>query len=206
MAGTTTYGTPQGSILGPILFTLFINDIPEGLFNPCKIFADDAKLYRPILSKGDASSLQKDIDSLVQWSAIWQLPFNVDKCKCMRIGKENNAHTYHMNQQPLHNVKEEKDLGVIIDNRIKFHTHTSSAIKKANKILGLIKHTFKALDETTLSLLYTSIVRPHLEYGNIIWGPHFKEDIKSIEKVQKRATRMISRIKEFSYTKRLFKL
>ena len=71
-------GIPQGSVLGPTLFVVFINDIPKAVKNCCKIFADDAKLYRPILTEEDASSLQKDIDSLVHWSAIWQLPFNVD--------------------------------------------------------------------------------------------------------------------------------
>ena len=108
-----------------------------------------------------------------------------------------------MNERPLENVKEEKDLGVIMDNRLKFHTHASASVKKANKVLGLIKHSFAALDETTLPLLYTSMVRPHLEYGNVIWGPHFKEDMKAVERVQKRATRMIPRIKDFPYTKRL---
>ena len=196
-------GIPQGSVLGPTLFILFINDMPKAIKNCCKIFADDAKLYRPILTKEDASSLQEDIDNLVHWSANWQLPFNVDKCKCMRIGKGKNAQPYYMDKQQLDIVKEEKDLGVIIDNRLKFHRHASAAIKKANKVLGLIKHSFTALDETTLPLLYTSMVRPHLEYGNVIWGPHFKEDMKAVEKVQKRATRMIPRIKDLTYTKRL---
>ena len=82
-----------------------------------------------------------------------------------------------------------------MDHKLKFHTHTSAAIKKANKILGLIKHSFTTLDETTLPLLYISMVRPHLKYGNVIWGPHFKEDVKAVERVQKRATRMIAKIK-----------
>ena len=108
-----------------------------------------------------------------------------------------------MNDHILENVNEEKDLGVIIDNRLKFHTHTSAAIKKANSILGLIKRSFVTLDEDILPLLFTSMVRPHLEHGNIIWGPHFVGDIKAVERVQKRATRMIPSLKNLSYRKRL---
>ena len=121
----------------------------------------------------------------------------------MRIGNDKNPQTYYMNEQPSDYVKEEKDLGVGVDNRLKFHKHAASAVKQANKVLGLIKHSFTALDDTTLPLLYTSMVRPHLEYGNIIWGPHFKEDMKAVERVKKRATRMILRIKDLPYTQRL---
>ena len=74
-----------------------------------------------------------------------------------------------------------------MDNRLKFHKHAASAVKQANKVLGLIKHSFTTLDDTTLPLLYTSRVRPHLEYGNIIWGPHFKEDMKAVERVHKKS-------------------
>ena len=178
-------GIPQGSVLGPTLFVIFINDMPNAIKNSCMLFADDAKLYRTIQTKGDASSLQEDIDSLVRWSLNWQLPFNAENCKIMRIGNDKNPQTYYMNEQPLDYVKEEKDLGVVVDNRLKLHKLAASAVKQANKVLGLIKHSFTALDHTALPLLYTSMVCPHLEYGNIIWGPHFKEDIKAVERVKK---------------------
>ena len=196
-------GIPQGSVLGPILFVVFINDMPRVINNCCKLFADDAKIYSAIHSEDDTVSLQNDINSLVEWSTLWQLPFNIEKCKCMHVGRKSTAHSYQMNDHILENVNEEKDLGVIIDNRLKFHTHTSAAIKKANSILGLIKRSFATLDEDILPLLFTSMVRPHLEYGNIIWGPHFVGDIKAVERVQKRATRMIPSLKNLSYRKRL---
>ena len=192
-----------GSVLGTALFAIFINDMPNAIKNSCMLFADHAKLYRTIQTKEDASSLQEDIDSLVRWSLNWQLSFSVEKCKIMRIGNDKNPQTYYMNGQPLDYVKEEKDLGVVADNRLKFRKHAASAVKQANKVLGLIKHSFTALDDTTLPLLYTSMVRPHLEYGNIIWGPHFKEDMKAVERVKKRATRVILRIKDLPYTQRL---
>ena len=155
-------GIPQGSVLGPILFVVFINDMPEVVKNSCKLFADDAKLYRSVKTEMDNASLQDDITSMVAWSEKWQLPFNESKCKCLHIGKETTASSYHMNSHLLENVTEEKDLGVIVDNKLKFHIHTSAAIKKANSILGLIKRSFAELDESTLPTLYTSMVRPHL--------------------------------------------
>ena len=108
-------GIPQGSVLGPTLFVIFINDMPNAIKNSCMLFADDAKLYRTIQTKEDASSLQEDIDSLVRWSLNWQLPFNVEKCKIMRIGNDKNPQTYYMNEQPLDYVKEEKIFGPFIE-------------------------------------------------------------------------------------------
>ena len=119
--------------------------------------ADDAKLYRPIMTKEDAPSLQEDIDSLVQWSLNWQLPFNVEKCKIMRIEKEKNPQPFYMNERPLNHIKEEKDLDVVVDNRLKFHTHVASAVTQTNKVLGLIKHSFTALD----GYYYTPLVYFH---------------------------------------------
>ena len=198
-----TSGIPQGSVLGPILFVIFLNDMPNVVKNCCKLFADDAKLYRPVLSEADTQSLQSDINILMEWSSTWQLPFNEMKCKRMHLGRGNNSRPYHMNDHILENVTEEKNLGVTVDHQLKFHTHTSAAIKKANSILGLIKRSFSVKDKSTLPSLYMSMVRPHLEYGNTIWGPHFKQDMKAIERVQKRATRMIPTLKDRRYTERL---
>jgi len=120
-------GVPQGSVLGPTLFVIFINDMPNVLQNCCKLFADDAKVYDKIKTNGDTSSLQEDIDRLLQWSHTWNLPFNEEKCKSMRIGKTTNTIRYYMNEHELETIEEEKDLGVIIDNKLNFHTHTSAA-------------------------------------------------------------------------------
>ena len=122
----------------------------------------------------------------------------------MHIGREKNHDSYQIDQHMRENVTEEKDLGVIIDNQLKFHTHTSAAVKKANSILGLIKRSFVALDEDTLLLLFTSMVRPHLEYANI-WGPHFIGDIRAIERVQKGATKLIPVLRNLPYRERLKK-
>ena len=199
-------GIPQGSVLGPLLFVIFINNMPDMIDSMCLLFADDAKIYRAIASQEDKETLQHDLDKLTEWSVTWQLPFNVEKCKSLHIGSKNEHHIYNMSEKCLEQVKEEKDLGIVIDDELKFHKQTAAAIKKANGVLGAIKKSFALLDETTLPMLYKTLVRPHLEYGNVIWGPFYKEDIKAIEKVQRRATKMVPALKDMSYDQRLHEL
>ena len=194
-------GIPQGSVLGPILFVLFINDMPQVVSNMCNLFADDAKLSGNV-SKS-TTCLQDDLDNLCKWSSDWQLPFNIKKCKCLHIGNRNPGISYHMYDQTLEEVDYEKDLGILIDSQLKFHQHTAAAVKKANQILGIIKRSFALLDEFSLPLLYKSMVRPHLEYGNVIWGPHFKLDQQAVERVQRRATKLVTSISHLNYQQRL---
>ena len=100
-----------------------------------------------------------------------------------------------MKGKQLEHVNEEKVLGVLIDSELKFHKQTAAAVKKANSSLGLIKKSFALLDHKTLPLLYKSLVRPHLEYGNVAWGPFYKEDAKLVERVQRRATKVVPELK-----------
>ena len=197
-------GIPQGSILGPILFTLFINDLPDCVTSCCKIFADDTKIYNDSSKSAD---LQADIDRLLEWSTKWNLFFNDTKCKIMHIGKNNPLITYTMQntggETEVSTISEEKDLGVIFDNALSFETHIQSAINKANQILGIIKRSFDYLSAEVFVHLYKALVRPHLEYGNVIWSPFLKRQSVAIEKVQRRATRLISNIKDLPYEQRL---
>ena len=147
--------------------------------------------------------MQVDLTNLENWSLKWQLPFNSSKCKVMYIGKKNPMTPYKLYNKVLDSTESEKDLGVMMDNSMKFHTHTSFAVKKANQILGLIKKSFKTRDASTMTSLYKSFVRPYLEYGSVIWGPHFKEDQKKIEGVQRRATKIISGMHNLTYEERL---
>ena len=199
-------GIPQGSVLGPILFVIFINDMPDVVDSMCQLFADDAKLYRSVNSPEDNIKLQDDLDRISEWSTRWQLPFNIGKCKSLHIGRKNKRHCYEMEGKKLEQVTEEKDLGVLIDDELKFHKQTAAATKKANGVLGLLKKSFTLLDKMTLPLLYKSLVRPHLEYGNVVWGPHYAEDIKSIEKIQRRATKLVPELKHLTYEERLREL
>ena len=133
-------GVPQGSVLGPTLFVIFINDLPEVVESMCHLFADDAKVFSSVSSSEDNTRIQGDVDKLTEWARKWQLPFNVDKCKSLHIGKNNRKYIYAMNGRELEQVNEEKDLGILIDNELKFHKHTAAVIKKANSILGMIKN------------------------------------------------------------------
>ena len=162
-------GIPQGSVLGPTLFTIFVKDMPTQVTNSIKLFADDTKLYCRMPDGG--AGLQADIDALVKWSEKWLLPFNVSKCRVMHIGSHNPEQLYTLNGAPVEAVAEERDLGVVIDRQLKFHTQTAAAVSKASQMLAVVRRSFANIDKTTLPLLLKSMVRPFLEYGNTIWGP-----------------------------------
>ena len=142
-------GIPQGSVLGPILFVIFINDMPRIVDSFCQLFADDAKVFRSICSLEDNKKLQCDLDKLSDWAEKWQLYFNTDKCKSLHIGRANKKQVYQMNGKSLDQVVEEKDLGIIIDNELKFHPQTATSVKKANRVLGVIKKSFSHLQSRT---------------------------------------------------------
>ena len=110
---------PQGSVFGPTLFIIFINDMPDVVRSMCQLFADDAKIFGSIKTLDDNKALQADINNLTEWSTHWQLLFNVTKCKSLHIGKQNNKYVYAMNRQQLQQVNKEKDLGVLIDDELK---------------------------------------------------------------------------------------
>ena len=145
-----TSGIPQGSVLGPTLFLIYINDLPEVVISMVKLFADDTKLYSVVNNQQEAEKLQMDLDNICMWSEKWQLNFNTGKCKHMHIGKinENEQREYYMtknNQRRSIITIQEEDLGVTIDNQMKFVSHIQASVKKANRNLGIIKRTFRIL-------------------------------------------------------------
>ena len=123
-------GIPQDSILGPLIFVIFINDILDEIkFNICKLFEGDCKLYG-IVNTATENKSQMDLRKLEKWSKKWQLPFNATKCKVMHFGYQNLQQTYHLNGHALESSHIEKDLRVTIDDNLKFHNHTAKAVKK----------------------------------------------------------------------------
>ena len=199
-------GIPQGSVLGPLLFIIYINDILDEISSSGLLFADDTKLFSCINSIDDAISLQNDIKNLEQWSRKWLLEFNPDKCHVLSLGKFENiiyAHRYEIYGEELEHVFEEKDLGVIIDSNLTFEDHIAMKVKKANTIMGLIRRSFTYLSCEMFKKLYVTFVRPHLEYAQIVWAPHLKKHITLVENVQRRATKLVDGLKDFPYHERL---
>ena len=183
---TVLSGIPQGNVLGPILFVIYINDLPEVVKCGTYLFADDTKIFRQITTKEDALQLQSDINSLEQWSQKWLLTFHPKKCHVLTLGKFYNiTHTekYTLHRQELKHVFKQKDIGVILDAKLKFDEHISVKVKKANAIAGLNRRTFSYLDGPLFKKLFTTFVRPHLEYGLVIWTPQFQKYITILENV-----------------------
>ena len=206
---TVISGIPQGSVLGPILFVIYINDLPDELQSHVYLFADDTKIFRCIKSKEDSLTVQTDIQALESWSEKWLLKFHPDKCHVLSLGKLENivhAHPYVLNGHELEHVFAEKDLGVTIDCDLKFEDHIAIKIKKANSLVGLITRSFSYMDCELFKQLYTTFVRPHLEYAHVVWSPHLRKQINQLESVQRRATKLVYDLKNLSYQERLKKL
>ena len=124
----------------------------------------------------------------------------------MHLGYRNTLQEYTMDGKPLQSVSSEKDLGVVVDNGLNFHLHTAEVVAKSFKMLGMIKRSFEKLDEETVPLLFKSVIRPIMEYGNCVWGLMHRGDQDAVERVLRRATKLIKSIRHLPYEERLKKL
>ena len=157
-------GVPQGSILGPILFLIYITDLEEDISSKVLTFSDDTKVFRKVTNDTDKHSFQDDLDKLVKWSEEWQMLLNFGKCKCIHIGHGNMDEEYKMGGAVLGRTTKEKDLGVTFSADMKVSDQCGIAASKGNKILGLIRRTIMYKEKQLIVPLYKAIVRPHLEY------------------------------------------
>ena len=207
-----TSGVPQGSVLGPILFLIFINDLPWGLLSKLGLFADDSKLFSRIISNKNKSkyrdrsgsrNLQEDLNRVVEWAKKWKMEFNIGKCKIMHLGHNNPRNSYSMGDTSLEVTEEERDLGVIIDSQLDFGKHIRTIVARANRVLGLIRVSFKYMDKPMFVNLYIALVRPLLEYCVQVWSPYKRKHIRLLEGVQRRATKLVPRLKNLNYEERL---
>ena len=191
-------GVLQGSVLGPILFLVYINDLEEGVTGSILKFADDTKLFRKTKEIGDKQNLQDDIDKLVKWSEKWQMLFNFGKCKCLHTGMN-----YEMGGTILSKTEKEKGLGVTMNASMKVSEQCRIAASKGNQILGMIRRIITYKEKSLIVPLYKAIVRPHLEYCIQAWDPHLRKDIDMLEKIQRRATKLIPGLRDLRYEERL---
>jgi len=202
-------GVPQGSVLGPLLFVIFINDLDNCvvlLVDSLKKFADDTKLGKTVRGEGDRDQLQSALDRLCSWADSWGMEFNVAKCKVMHTGHRNPMYKYQMKGQELEETREERDIGVVVTSNLKPAAQCAKAAQTAQTVLGQLTRAFHYRDRHVFVRLYKQYVRPHLEFSTQAWSPWTVGDKETLEKVQRRAVKMVSGLESSDYNERLREL
>ena len=184
-------GVPQGSVLGPALFLLFINDIADKVTSNIRLFADDSVIYRCITSPEDQTILHQDLLSVFSWAKTWGMSFNVKKCVHLTITKKPHPleYVYSIDGDVIPNEKSTKYLGVTITSDLSWTKLIETIKTKASRTLGLIRRNLGPCDTTVKEKAYQSLVRPQLEYASSVWNPFTKTDKTKVESIQKQAAR-----------------
>ena len=202
-----TSGVPQGSVLGPILFLIFINDLPDNVKCKMELFADDVKL---LVGPKHCDIAQDDLIALNEWESMWNLKFNLNKCKVMHIGSNNLNYNYVFSGGILQKISSENDLGIDFNFALTSDSQIQSAVAKANSKIGWVCRNIVSRDPYVMTRIYKTIIRPHLEYCVQAWSPVARHGnwslILKLENVQRRFTRLINGMNDFSYEDRLKKL
>ena len=190
---SVTSGVPQGTILGPLMFLIFINDICNNIDSTCRLYADDCIIYRPIRNINDVVSLQMDLNRLYKWSEKWLLKFNVKKCKVMHISKNCNSlkMNYHIGKKQLEVTNCEQYLGIFISDDLSWKKHIQSIVSSSFQKLGLVNRVFYHCSPDIKEKLYNHLVRSKLEYCCTVWDPHQIGLISLLEKVQKKGAHIV---------------
>ena len=188
-------GVPQGSVLGPILFLAYINDLPDQVKSRVRLFADDTAMYLALDKQGDSEILQKDLESLEKWEKLWDMSFNPSKCQVIHVtrSKSPSQTIYYLHGCALESVSSAKYLGVTVSEDLSWSDHINNITKKANQTLGFIKRNIRVHNRDLKSTAYKTLVRPQLEYASTVWSPHTDQDIGKLESVQRRAARWVTR-------------
>ena len=173
-----TSGIPKGSTLGPLLFLLYINDLPENIQSQVRLFADDTAVYLTVSSLQDSQVLQSDLDSLQCWERTWDMEFNPSICQVLHITRSRKPvlSRYVMHNQELESVDKAKYLGVNISKDLSWNTHINNITASANRTLGFVKRNVQIKNKDIRTLAYNSLVRPQIEYGSAVWSPYPKEN------------------------------
>jgi hypothetical protein len=186
-------GVPQGTVLGPVLFLAYINDLPESVDSKVRLFADDCVMYRPITSTMDCELLQEDLSRLETWENKWLMSFNASKCSTITITRKLKKidFEYAIHDTILERVKSATYLGVELSCDLTWSINIDKAANKANRQLAFIRRNLKIRNSKVKEIAYFGLVRPILEYCGTIWDPHQKKYQKKLEMVQRRAARFV---------------
>lgn len=192
-------GVPQGSVLGPLLFLIFINDLPDNLSSTIRIFADDCIVYRTIVNTDDHLVLQHDLEQISNWCSKWLMTLNTSKCKVMSFTRKPipSLHSYNINKDTVAIATQYKYLGIIFTTNLSWSEHITSVSAKASQSLGYLRRNLRNAPSNVRKLAYLTLVRPQLEYASPISSPHQKYLTDMLEWIQNRASRFI--YNEYSY-------
>ena len=189
-------GVPEGSILGPLLFTCYVADLPDHIESSCLSYADDVKIFNRISSPEDARLLQADLDRLCRWSETWRLKLNPAKCKSITFTLRSSPFTtsYVLYGHQLERCSHMRDLGVILDSKLTFAEHIDATVCKANRMLGLLMRSMqlcsracrRRIDRAAALAAYNAHVRSIMEYGGIIWSGAAVTHLSRLERLQHR--------------------
>ena len=182
---------PQETVLGTFLFLCHINDLLCPVTSQVRLFADDCLLYRTIRTQADHISLQNDLSELEKWAERWGTRFKTKKCYIMSINNR-SSHFCSVNNHIIHQAEENPYLGLTLTENLKWSSHITKIIKKANSTMGFLRRNLKNCPPESRKMAYISLVRSSLEYGSIIWDPYLLQDTDKLERVQRQAARFIT--------------
>ena len=192
-AAPVTSGVPQGSVLGPLLFLIYINDIRSNINNHLRLFADDALLFGPVTDNTEKESMRADLKTLEDWARGWQMAFNTGKCEVLHFTPCSGGtdFTYELDNTKLGSKDSGKYLGITITTDLSWKTHIEKISNKAKGLLGMLRRQLKGATTRTKLITFKTIVRPCLEYAAAVWSPSRQADADQLERIQRQAVRWI---------------